>query len=189
MKSGSHFIQFCTLLLAASTMFGCGTNPSNAKYEIASDEYANLTESYLQHVGNFEWEESYAYLANNVVFKLPDGDADRTTFEGIDNVKGYWNSYVEKSGNDKTTLSNFVHIPVQVNEIIEHVNATGVFDICYFSAELNYGTEKANVRMHWAFHFNDEKKIDLILAYFDRTPIIEAANRNFLVEDPGEQAE
>lgn len=69
---------------------------------------------------------------------------------------------------------------MRVNQEIDHVGMTGVFNICYFSAALSFGNEIAHVRMHWALHFNDDKKIDGIYAYYDRTPIIEAAKYNFL---------
>ena len=98
-------------------------------------------------------------------------------------MRGFWDSYNEKSGNDKASFKDFVHIPVQVKQMDDNIGATGVFNLCYFSAELSYGSEKANVRMHWAFHFNEEKKIDGIYIYYDRTPIIKAANRNFLVSN------
>ncbi len=67
-----------------------------------------------------------------------------------------------------------------MNQEVDHVGMTGAFDLCYFSAALSYGSETAHVRMHWAIHFNADKKIDGIYAYYDRTPIIEAAKKNFL---------
>jgi heme-degrading monooxygenase HmoA len=156
----------------------------NPKYEIASAEYEELSEKYLQHIANFEWEDSYALLSDDVEFKLPDGDSGtRTSYKGLDNVKRFWNNYMEKSGNDKLVLKDFVHIPVQVNQKLPYIEVTGVFDLCYFSAELSYGAEKTNVRMHWAFHFDDAKKIDGIYTYYDRTPIIETAKKNFLSPD------
>jgi heme-degrading monooxygenase HmoA len=184
MKSKSQLLQFYVLPLFVTLLVGCGKSSVNAQYNIASQEYEQLTEKYLQHVANFEWEDSYAFLANDIEFKLPDGDTDsRTVFKGIENVKDFWNNYVKNSGNDRTSFKDFVHIPVEVNEENELIGATGVFNLCYFSAELSYDKEKAKVRMHWAFHFNGEKKIDGIYAYYDRTPIIEAANKNFLAKE------
>ena len=177
-----HFVRFFALTSLSATIFGCGNNAStDSIYSIAPQEYAQLTEQYLQHLANFEWEESYRFLSDNVEFKLPDGDTDtRTTFKGLDNVKEYWNTYPQNSGNTSTVLKNFVHVPVQANQMVENVGVTGVFDICYFSAELTFASGKANVRMHWALHFDDKKKIDGIYTYFDRTPITNAAKKNFL---------
>lgn len=183
-RSKSNFIQFFTVLAFVAILFGFSKNATvNSKFDIASEAYGKLSEKYLQHLANFEWDASFSYLAEDVVFKLPDGDTDtRTSIKGLDKVKEFWKSYQEKSGNNKAAFKDFVHVPVRVNERIDFVEVTGVFDICYFSAELIYGGEKANVRMHWAFHFNDEKKIDGIFTYYDRNPIIEAARKNFLAK-------
>jgi len=180
--SKSSFFNFFRVIIMVAIMTGCANNASvNPKYDIAPEEYEELSEQYLQHLANFEWEASYAFLSDKVVFKLPDGDTDtRTTYKGLESVKNFWDNYPQNSGNNKAVFTDFVHVPVQVNQKIDFVDVTGPFDICYFSAELSYGSEKAKVRMHWAFHFNDAKKIDGIFTYYDRTPIIEAANKNFL---------
>ncbi len=178
MKSRSAFFLVSVVMFSFSAFGQTAVNP---KYSIASSDYEKLTEQYLQHLASFEWEASYAFLADDVELQMPDGDrGSRTTYKGLDAVKRHWNSYVERSGNDRLSLTKFVHVPVQVNEDVENVGVKGVFNLCYFSAELGYGMQTANVRMNWTFHFNAEKKIDQILCYYDRTPIIEAANKNFL---------
>lgn len=184
----SVFAPLFVVLFMAVIMSSCADKTSvNPKFDIASADYEKLTEQYMQHLANFEWDASYELLADDVVYKLPDGDSDtRTTFKGLDAVKAHWANYQQNSGNDKIVIKDFVHVPVQVNQMDELIGVTGVFDICYFSAELSYGPNKANVRMHWAFHFNDDKKIDGIFTYYDRTPIIKAANKNFLSDNAGE---
>lgn len=177
----SQLLQSFSMSLFATLLICCGNSAVNAQYNTAFHEYKQLTEKYLLHLANFEWEDSYSFLANDIEFKLPDGDVDsRTAIKGIENVKDFWDNYVENSGNDKASFKDFVHVPVEVNEENELIGAKGVFNLCYFSAELNYGMGKANVRMHWAFRFNSEKKISGIYTYYDRSPIIEAANKNFL---------
>lgn len=183
MNSRSPFNPFFTLIILIVISIAC-RNREVAKFEIAPSSYEETAEQYLQHLAHQEFEESFAFLADNVEFKLPDGDTDtRTVYKGLHEVKKFWNNYVEQSGNDQAEFTDFVHIPVQVNQYIEHVNTQGVFDICYFSAALRYGAEVAKVRMHWAFHFNSSKKIDGIFTYYDRTPIIKAAKKNFLASN------
>lgn len=179
-KSSFPFLK-ALVILTIVLSYSCKSNHPN--YEIASVQYQEWSETYLQHLAHFQWEASYAMLADNVVFKLPDGDNDtRTTFEGLKAVKEFWNNYQRNSGNQKTVFSDFVHVPVQVNQAVPNMCSTGVFNLSYFSAALHYGSVVANVRMHWAIHFNEADKIDLILAYYDRTPIIEAAKTNFLAK-------
>ena len=183
MNALSRLLKPSALLLTVATVIGCGeTDSASTRYSIAGPEYQQLTEEYLQHLAKFEWEDSYAFLSDDVEFKLPDGDqGTRTVYKGLDQVKAFWEDYVQSSGNDRASFKDFVHIPVQANQYLDHVEETGVFNLCYFSAELGFGSRKADVRMHWAFHFNSEKKIDGIYTYYDRTPIIDAAGKNFLI--------
>ena len=184
MKARSNS-QLYTIISIATLIFGYTVFDKHPYYEIASQEYEQISEQYLQHVANMEWEKSYAFLSEDIVFRMPDGDrGSRTSFEGLEQVKDFWNSYKENSGNDKVTFKDFVHIPVEAKKMNVQVGMTGVFNICYFSAALRYGSNTANVRMHWAFHFNEDKKIDGIYTYYDRTPIIEMAQRNFLHNKP-----
>lgn len=184
MKSRTQVFQLIALICTFPILFGFTAHYKNSIFSISAPEYGKLSEQYLMHIANFNWEESYKLLANDVVFKLPDGDVDtRTMYEGLDQVKKFWNSYEEKSGNNHVSFKDFVHIPVAVDQMVENIGLTGDFNLCYFSGELTYGSEIAKVRMHWAFHFNDEDQITGIYAYYDRTPIIEAAKKNFLQQN------
>jgi len=181
MKSRSHLHPYYGLLALTIILFSFGKAQAKAEPELNTKVYEQLAEKYLQHVAKFEWEASFEMLAEDVQFKLPDGDSDsRTVFTGIEEVKTFWKSYVQKSGNNKALFRDFVHIPVQGNILMANMGTNGLTQLCYFSAELQYGSKKANVRMHWALHFNDSKEIDGIHSYYDRTPIIEAANQNFI---------
>lgn len=181
MKSRSVFSLIFIALFSLSSYSAFGQQSVNPKYSIASPDYENISEQFLQHLAKFEWEASYAFLADDIELHLPDGDrGSRSSFIGLDAVKTHWDNYEERSGNDRASFTKFVHVPVQLNENVENIDMEGVFNVCYFSAELGYGQQTAKVRMNWTFHFNTEKKIDQILCYYDRTPIIEAANKNFL---------
>ncbi len=180
MKARSNS-QLYTIISIVTLIFGYTIFDKHPYYEIASQEYEQISEQYLQHIANMEWEKSYAFLSEDVVFRMPDGDKDtRTSFTGIDQVKNFWNNYEQVSGNDKASFKDFVHVPVRAKEMNQQMAMKGVFNLCYFSAALSFGANTANVRMHWAFHFNEDKKIDGIYSYYDRTPIIEMAQRNIL---------
>ena len=71
-----------------------------------ADDYISLTEEHLQHLAVFEFEETFSMLAENVVFRLPDGDTGtRTSFNGLDEVRNFWNNYQVNSGNNKASFS------------------------------------------------------------------------------------
>ena len=183
MRPHPQNFYFILIFCSISMFFSSAVFTQIVQTEMAGQDHAKISEQYLQSLANMEWEASFKFLAEDVEFKLPDGDTDsRTVFKGKKAVMAFWNNYEANSGNDRTTFSQFVHIPVQINEMTDQIGMTGAFNLCYFSAELGYGKQTANVRMHWAFHFNSENKIDGIYSYYDRTPIIEAADRNFLAE-------
>lgn len=181
MKSRSQLINAGAIFASVLVTFGLNSILTNSKFAIASVEYEQRSEAYLNHLAAMEWEKSFEYLAENVTFRLPDGDTDtRTSLEGKAAVMNFWNEYVQNSGNTKAEFSKYVHVPVEVKDDIAFVGMKGVFNLCYFSAALYFGEEVAHVRMHWAFHFDKDKKIDGIYSYYDRTPIIEVAQKNFL---------
>lgn len=159
------------------------TADTHSNYSIASEDYEELAEKALNLVGSFEFDDWYEMLAEDVEYYFPDGDVEtRTRLIGKEAVVEFWNNYLEASGNTKMAFSNFVHIPVNVNEALNYTGLTGVIVLSYFSAEMSYGESTTNVRMNFATHFNDEKKIDRYYTYYDRSPIIEAAQMNILTE-------
>ncbi len=155
----------------------------NAKYEIASDDYELLTEKALNHVSNFELVDWYEMMADDIEYYFPDGDAEtRSKLIGKSEVMEFWNGYQEKSGNNKMTFTDYVHVPVNVKERLNYTGLTGVIVLSYFSSELVYGDKSTNIRMNFVTHFNDENLIDRYYTYYDRTPIIETVNANILKE-------
>lgn len=179
---------FITLLAFSSLfMFSCNSSNAqpveNAGFEIAPIEYADLTAKAIGHVGEFDWPAFYAMLSDDIAYYLPDGGPEtRTSLIGIDAVKAFWNSYEEKSGNTKIVVSDEVHVPLISKKEIAYTKLTGALVLSYFTLDMDYGKEKVSIRMNWGVHFNADKKIDRIYTYYDRTPIIEAAKRNFLTQ-------
>ncbi len=188
MKNLKLFISFFSLLTLFS--FGCSTstaqqtNSGSSEFEIAPQEYVDITKKAMAHIENFEFPQWYTMLSDDFEFYLPDGDeGTRTSIIGKKANMEFWNSYQEKSGNTKMIVTNPVYLPVVAKKELNYTKLSGVIVLAYFSNEFHYGNEKANVRMNWGFHFNADKKIDKIYTYYDRTPIIEAAKRNFLSKE------
>ena len=176
---------FPLLSLLLLLMLGCtSTNAQqavNTKFEIASDEYAALSEEAIRYVEDFAWQDFYGMLSDDVEMYLPNGGPKtRTSFKGKKAVMGFWDTYEAKSGNSKIVSSEHVHCPVISKEEVAYTKLTGVIVISYFTLDMTYGQEIVNLRMNWAMHYNADKKIDRIYTYYDRTPIIEAAKKNLL---------
>lgn len=166
-------------------LLGCTSSnaqqATSSKFEMAPDEYADLSEKAVRLVENFAWSELSTMLADDVEWYLPDGGpATRTAFKGKKAVMAFWNAYVEKSGNSKIVSSDHVHLPVISKEEVAYTKLTGVIVISYFTLDMTYGKEVVNLRMNWGVHYNADKQIDRVYMYYDRTPIIAAAKRNML---------
>lgn len=178
-------VKFPFLSLLLLLMLGCtSTNAqqaTDAKFEIAANEYAELSEEAVRYIENFAWQDFYGMISDDVEMYLPNGGPDtRTAFKGKKAVMAFWDSYVDKSGNSKIVSKDHVHLPVISKEEVAYTKLTGVIVISYFTLDMTYGNEIVNLRMNWAMHYNADKKIDRIYTYYDRTPIIAAAKRNIL---------
>lgn len=176
-------------LFSLSILFMLSCSPSHAQqttdanFEIAPIEYADLAAKAIGHIEQFDWPEFYEMLSDDVAYYLPDGGPKtRTALIGKPAVKAFWDSYEEKSGNSKIIVSDEVHLPVISKKEIAYTKLTGVLVLSYFTLDMEYGKESVELRMNWGMHFNADKKIDKIYTYYDRTPIIEAAKRNFLTQ-------
>lgn len=169
------------ILIAYNSSYAQKNKAKSSNFELASEDYVALADKTIKHIEKFEFSEHYKMLSDDIELYMPDGDAGtRTSFIGKKAVMDFWNSYQEKSGNDKIISKDLVHVALNVKEPLNYTKITGTIVISYFSLEMFYGAEKTNIRMNWAFHFNQEKQIDKIYTYYDRTPIIAAAKRNLL---------
>lgn len=175
------FTGVLLILIGSYSVNAQGNKATSSNFEIASEDYVALADKAIKHIEKFEFAEHYNMLSDDMELYLPDGDAGtRTSFIGKKAVMNFWNSYQEKSGNNKMIAKDFVHVALNAKEPLNYTKITGTIVITYFSLEMFYGAEKANIRMNWALHFNQDKQIDKIYTYYDRTPIIEAAKRNML---------
>lgn len=175
------FLSLFSLIAISCTSSTAQKTSTNSQFEIAPEEYAVLTAEAVDHVEHFAWSKFYGMLSEDVEYYLPDGGPEtRTSLIGKKAVMEFWNAYEEKSGNTKIVMSDEVHLPVISKKELAYTNIAGVMVISYFTLDMEYGKEKVSIRMNWGVHFNADKKIDRIYTYYDRTPIIEAAKRNFL---------
>lgn len=182
--SKSIFSLAAVLLLAFSifsfTISNEGKN-TNDNYSIAPVEYEDLAEKALRHVEKYQFSDLYNMVSDDIEYYLPDGgEKTRTAFIGKEAFMGFWDTYKEKSGNDFMTVSNTVHVPVISHKEVNYTKLKGVIVLSYFSLDMKFGEEQVDIRANWGFHFNEDKKIDKIYSYYDRTPIIAAAKRNIL---------
>ncbi|MFT4668160.1 MAG: ketosteroid isomerase-like protein [Candidatus Endobugula sp.] len=178
------------ILLVGSFIIGCteteskkdpSTNEANSTYEIAPNEYADLSEKAIKNMADLDFDKWGEMMADDVEYYFPDGDAGtRTKLTGKSEVVGWFKNWKETSGIEKMTSTNSVHVPVIAKESLNYTGLSGVLVLSYFSNEMVYDGTPVSVRMHYAAHFNDDKLIDKYYTYYDRTPIVNTVNANIL---------
>ncbi len=156
---------------------------TNPNFSIAPIGYAELNEKALNLFAKFEYDAWADMLADNIIYAFPDGDVDtRTKLEGKAAVLAWWKSWKEKSGVESMTISESNHFPLNVTVQPKGGALTGAYDFLYFSNKMVFGGKPVALRMNFAVHFNEEKKIDRYFTYYDRSVIIKATGKNMLEE-------
>lgn len=155
------------------------THQSN--YEVASNRYSELSDEALDRMSSLDFDSWGELLADDVEYYFPDGDADtRTILKGKKEVVGWWKNWKETTGIDTMKFTDRVHIPVKANEKLNYSGLTGVIVISYFSNEMIYNGQPAQVRTNVAVHYTEDSLIDRFYTYYDRTPILKVVNANVL---------
>lgn len=161
-----------------------------SNYEVASERFSDLSDEALDRMSSLDFDAWGEMLAENVEYYFPDGDADtRTVLQGKKEVLEWWKDWKRNTGIDSMKFTDRVHIPVQANHELNYSGLTGVIVISYFSNEMIYNGQPAQVRTNVAVHYTEDSLIDRFYTYYDRTPILEVVNANVLdiVVEKGEQ--
>lgn len=152
-----------------------------SNYEVASDRYSDLSDEALDRMSSLDFDSWGELLADNVEYYFPDGDANtRTILRGKQEVIDWWKNWKMNTGIDKMTFTDRVHIPVKANTKLNYSGLTGVIVLSYFSNEMIYNGQPAQVRTNVAVHYTEDSLIDRFYTYYDRTPILKVVNANVL---------
>lgn len=155
------------------------TDQSN--YEVASERFSDLSDEALNRMSSLDFDFWGEMLAENVEYYFPDGDANtRTVLKGKKEVVEWWKDWKRNTGIDSMKFTDRVHIPVQANNELNYSGLTGVIVISYFSNEMIYNGQPAQVRTNVAVHYTEDSLIDRFYTYYDRTPILNVVNANVL---------
>ena len=118
------------------------------------------------------------------------GDIDAMTAEYSDNVRYGWSSGDSLIGRqavkdyytkrraliDSISYSDYIFLPVQVNEAQSAYAPTGKWMLYWTFAHVKYKNGKRlNFWLHQVNHYNDAGKIDRATQYIDRGPIMAAS--------------
>ena len=152
-----------------------------ANYEIAPQEYVDLSEKALSKVINLDFDAWAGMLADDVEFWFPDGDNNtRTKLVGKKAVIDWWKNWKATSGIKSMSMDEANFIPVNVLKATGGIKLTGNVVYSFFSNKMVFASGSTNLRMNFNTHFNADKKIDRYIAYYDRSLIIKAMGKDIL---------
>jgi hypothetical protein len=117
------------------------------------------------------------------------GDIDGFTSEFADNVKYYWSGGDSAIGKqaakdywtgrwkliDSLSHSDDIYLPIQVNESQTPLERTGKYLLHWTLITVKYKNgKKLTFWLHNVNHYNDAGKIDEVVSFYDRAPIVAA---------------
>lgn len=144
--------------------------------EVAPQEYADLAQKTLDLLTAFDLETWKEYLADDVVWYWPDGSSEtRHTISGKEELMAWWKNWKETTG-ASMSFANNTFLPLKVNKPSNYYKLVGTGVLAYTDITISMQDKTTSVRQHMVFMFDENKKINHVLLYYDRTGIIELTN-------------
>jgi hypothetical protein len=140
--------------------------------EEASQTYAIIVEESLNILQDFDFDELDTYFANDVEWYWPNGGMEsRSIIIGKQNVINYWKDWRATSGVESMQFYNSDFMPLKTNKSNDQYNIVGVVVLYYGDITIYGKAGSTTVRQHLVFSFNNNKKIQKVFSYYDRTGI------------------
>jgi hypothetical protein len=173
---------FLMLLLSCSTPKQEAPPEVQSAYKIASAEYVDISKNAFTLLSEFDFDSWSKLLADDVEYYFPDGDVDtRTSLVGKIEVVAWWTNWKNSAGIKSMSFSAGNYVPIDAAIPQNTTGMDGVYVLSYFSNKMEFDNgNTVRLRMNMITHFNEEKLVDRIYSYYDRTPIIEAMQTNIL---------
>jgi hypothetical protein len=189
-KKLSFMKTFCLLAFGYALMISCNSNTS-ADQKASSSDSASNTSSTSRKPQPAEFADAkYADIGKSALAAMASGDINAYMSIFADNAKYYWNSGDSLIGKaaiadywakrrstviDSLSFMNEIWLPVKVNEPQQQVQSPGVWLLSWYQVRSKYKNGKTMSQwVHNDFHFDANDKVDEVVQYIDRAPIIAA---------------
>ena len=199
--NSSRFIHSLVFSICMVLLFSCGESATktedtpvtvapaaeaaitNPNFTIAPVEYAELAERTFQLLASLDIDAWGATMADTVSYSFPDGDVDtRTTLKGKEEVLKWWKNWKATSGIQSMAVSEFNLFPLNATGAVKGGASKGIHVIAYLSNKMVFNGKPVSIRMNFALHFNDDKKVDRVISYYDRSVLIKVMGTNVLAK-------
>lgn len=178
------------IVFTALLVFACKAQENtDAPYAIGSNDYVALTEQYLTHWSTYDFEALTGMMSDDAEYNFPDGDENtRTKLIGKPAILAWWNDWETNAGVSSMSFSGQNIIPLFTKENQNTTATSGNFALCWVTNTMQFTNgNSVGLRMNLGIHFNDEKLVDRVWSYYDRTPIITAMGGNILQAQESEE--
>lgn len=140
------------------------------RIEAASQEYVEIIKKTNTITTNFEFDALGEYMADDVEWYWPDGGVQtRSILEGKDTVIAFWKNWQQTSGVEKIEFFNTNFLCARTNIPTNYYNVIGVLVLYYGDTTITTKNGSITVRQHLVYSFNDDKKIQKVFLYYDRS--------------------
>ena len=140
--------------------------------EFADAKLSDICKQGLAGLSSGDIDSFVSAYADNVMYRFNNGDS----IVGKAAVTAYWK---DRRTNviDKITFTNDIYLPIKVNE--SKLVQTGNWVLAWFNTSATYkATGKSmSQSIHNLYHFDANSKIDLVVQYMDRAPIMAAMKK------------
>ena len=146
--------------------------PTPQAMEFSDDKWSDICKQGLAGLSSGDIDSFVSNYADNVIYRFNNGDS----IVGKPAVTAYWK---DRRGNaiDKITFTNDIWLSIKVNESKQV--QTGNWVLAWFNTSATYkATGKSMTQsIHNLYHFDANSKIDVVIQYLDRAPIMAAMKK------------
>ncbi|MBT8298011.1 MAG: nuclear transport factor 2 family protein [Maribacter sp.] len=136
----------------------------------APEEYGEIVAGSLDQFENLDFEGMLTNFTDDAQWLWPDGTAEtRSVITGKDSLLAFWNNYKEMSSLKKMSFTNRNLMPLQVNRPTNYYKVEGTVVLYYGDIHAMYEKDTISVRQHIVYGFNEDKKVNRVFLYYDRT--------------------
>lgn len=140
--------------------------------EFADAKYSEIGKKATTALGAGNIDGWMADFADNAVYLFNNGDS----IAGKPAITDYWRKR-RAEVIDSLQFTNSIWLPVKVNQP-QSVEAPGVWLLSWYQVNVKYKTGKRISQwMHTDMHFDASDKIDRVIMYLDRAPILAATKK------------
>lgn len=167
----SRYLLLLAIVLVSCDTFKTEPPPAseNQSLEFGSLGYTEICHEQLKQLSKADMDKFMDVFANDVIYRFNNGDS----IVGKAAVEQYWR---DRRANviDKIEFTNVIWLPLEVNDTTQGVRQ-GVWVLGWYKTFSTYRTGKSVSQfIHTMYHFNNNDKVDEVIQYFDRLPIMEA---------------